>query len=185
MNLHATPLKLPGCFSAHVTKFEDERGSFLKLFNAETIEAYLPGFMPREVYITTSSKGVLRGMHFQLPPNDHAKVVICLNGIITDVLLDLRPGDTYGLTSTIELSPDTQNVVMLPKGIAHGFYAHADASVLLYLVETVHCPKDDKGILWNSFCYDWPNDTPILSVRDTQHSPFTEFLPPHDWQSTI
>lgn len=184
MELNATRLSLPGCFSARLTKFEDARGTFQKLFHSDAMATYLPGFVPREVYLTTSSKRVLRGMHFQLPPNDHAKVVICLNGKVIDVLLDLRPGETYGQTAAVELSPEGQNVVLLPKGIAHGFYAQVDASVLLYLVETVHCLECDQGILWDSFAFDWPDRTPILSARDTQHPPLTEFAPPHDWRST-
>lgn len=183
MNLNATPLALPGCFSARLSKFEDARGSFQKMFHTDAMVAYLPGFQPREIYLTTSSKGVLRGMHFQLPPNDHAKVVVCLHGKVTDVLLDLRPGRTYGQTAAVELSPDGQNIVLLPKGIAHGFYVQADASELLYLVETVHCADSDKGILWNSFAFDWPDHSPILSARDTQHPPLADFTPPHDWQS--
>jgi dTDP-4-dehydrorhamnose 3,5-epimerase/CDP-3, 6-dideoxy-D-glycero-D-glycero-4-hexulose-5-epimerase len=177
MNLNVTPLALPGCFSAKLTAFEDERGSFQKLFHSSSFGAFLPGFLPREIYVTTSHKGVLRGMHFQLPPDDHTKIVICLSGKVTDVLLDLRPGETYGKTASVELSPDGQNAVLLPKGIAHGFYAQNDASALLYLVETVHSPKNDKGILWSSFGFDWPDGAPIISARDTQHPPFSAFLP--------
>jgi len=182
MKLDATPLALPGCFIAQLTTFEDARGSFQKLFHADAFEAYLPGFLPREIYLTNSVMGVLRGMHFQLPPDDHAKVVVCLGGKITDVLLDLRPGETYGQTVAVELVPSDQNVVLLPKGIAHGFYAQTNASELLYLVETGHSPNNDKGILWNSFAFDWPDDAPILSARDTQHPTFAEFLPPLDWE---
>ncbi|MFX0543394.1 dTDP-4-dehydrorhamnose 3,5-epimerase family protein [Roseovarius sp. S4756] len=185
MKLDATPLALPGCFSARLTTFEDSRGSFQKLFHAGGFGMYLPGYLPQEIYLTTSAKGVLRGMHFQLPPDDHAKVVVCLGGKVTDVLLDLRPGATYGETVAVELAPDGQNAVLLPKGIAHGFYAKADDSALLYLVETGHSPENDKGILWNSFAFDWPNEAPILSARDTQHPPFAKFSPPSDWERII
>lgn len=184
MKLDATALALPGCFSARTGTFEDARGSFQKLFHADSFEKYLPGFLPREIYLTTSVRGVLRGMHFQLPPHDHAKVLVCLGGKVTDVLLDLRPGTTYGKSSAVELSPEGQNTVLLPKGIAHGFYAQTDASALLYLVETVHSIENDMGILWNSFGHAWGDDTPILSSRDTQHPPLAEFSPPDDWQST-
>lgn len=182
MNLEPHPLALPGCSTAQLNTFDDVRGSFQKLFHASAFEASLPGFLPQEIYLTTSSKGVLRGMHFQLPPDDHRKVVICLNGKVTDVLLDIRQGDSYGRATAVDLAPDGWNVVMIPKGIAHGFYAHMDDSALLYLVETQHSPKNDKGILWNSFSYDWPDQAPILSERDAAHPPFSAFLSPREWQ---
>jgi len=184
MKLDAKSLGLPGCFSTRLPTFEDDRGSFQKLFHAGGFDAYLPGFLPREVYLSSSARGVLRGMHFQLPPDDHAKVVVCLGGKVTDVLLDLRPGKTYGRTVTVELLPEGQNAVLIPKGIAHGFYAQSNDSALLYLVETVHSPDNDMGVLWSSFGYTWDSGTPILSARDTKHPPFAEFCPPDDWLST-
>lgn len=181
MKLQAVPLELPGCYTVILPKFGDNRGSFFKLFHQSRMGAYLPGFLPREIYLTTSSRGVLRGMHFQVPPDDHAKVVISLSGRVSDVLLDLRPGPGYGAVTSVELSPEGQNAVLLPKGIAHGFYTHEDNSALLYLVETVHSPSKDRGIMWNSIAYDWPTSDPILSQRDQEHPALAQFVAPPVW----
>ena len=178
MKIETSPLELDGCFSAKLANFEDPRGSFLKLFHDTTISAYLPNFLPREAYLTTSAKGVVRGMHFQLPPEDHAKIVIALSGRVTDILLDLRRGEGYGQWVSCELSAKGQNAMLIPKGVAHGFYAHEDNSALLYLVETVHSTNHDAGILWNSFGCDWPTTTPILSDRDQKHKQFQAFVSP-------
>lgn len=183
MKLDWTPLALSGCYSVSLPKFGDDRGSFFKLFHESGVGVYLPGFLPREIYLTTSARGVLRGMHFQVPPYDHAKVVISLSGRVCDVLLDLRPGPGYGAVTSVELSPEGQNAVLLPKGIAHGFYAHENNSSLLYLVETVHSPENDRGVMWNSFGYDWPISNPILSQRDQRHPALDQFVAPPEWAS--
>lgn len=181
MNLGATPLTLPGCYSATLSAFEDARGSFRKLFHAQSFQTLLPGFVPAEVYLTTSAKGVLRGMHFQVPPHDHAKVVICLSGRVTDVLLDLRRGHGFGASTHVELTPQGPNTVLIPKGVAHGFYSHEDGSALLYLVETEHALESDAGVLWNSFGFDWPSQNAILSDRDTKHPTLKSFQSPAGW----
>lgn len=183
MNLKATPLALPGCFSAKLPRTDDNRGSFLKLFHSESFETFLPGFMPREIYTTTSQQGVLRGMHFQLPPDDHAKVVVCISGCVTDVLLELRPIREHGRVISIDLAPEGQNCVLIPKGVAHGFYAQTDNSTLLYLVETIHSPEKDAGILWNSFGHEWLDKDPILSDRDKTHPEWKSFQAPDEWGS--
>ena len=181
MKLDATELALPGCFSATLPAMTDARGEFQKMFHAKIYDDYLPGYLPREIYLTTSSKGVLRGMHFQLPPDDHGKIVICLSGRVSDVLLDLRQGAGYGASTSIELTPGGTNALLIPKGIAHGFYAHEDNSALLYLVETEYSPANDQGILWNSFGYNWPSKDVLLSDRDTKHATLSTFEPPADW----
>ncbi len=201
MKLDPRALGLDGCHAVHLPTFGDDRGGFQKLFHAEGFGRYLPGFLPREAYLTTSARGVLRGMHFQLPPHDHGKVVVCLGGAVTDVLLDLRPGPGYGAVASVDLTPGGENAVLIPKGIAHGFYAREDNSALLYLVETVHAPDHDAGLMWNSFGFDWPDlggpdlggpnldepdlgdpdRGPILSARDTAHPVFADFTPPASW----
>ena len=141
----------------------------------------MPDFKLGEAYITSSSKNVLRGMHFQLPPHDHSKVVICLSGKVTDVLLDLRPGLNFGKFASIDLTPNKNNVVVIPKGVAHGFYAHCDNSTLLYLVETVHNQVSDSGIHWDGFGYRWPMKHPNTSQRDQMHPDIKSFQIPKEW----
>ncbi len=182
MNLQMRPMAIPGCFTGQLPVMSDARGGFQKLFHQPTFDTMVPGITLREMYVTTSHAGVLRGMHFQTPPHDHAKVVVCLSGEVTDVVLDLRRGQGFGAVDHVRLSPAGDNCVVLPKGIAHGFCAHADNSSLLYLVETVHAPSHDAGIAWDSFGFDWPVQTPILSDRDRAHPPLSAFQPPDTWQ---
>ena len=182
MKLEVTELGLTGCFAAHLPSFSDARGGFQKLFHNEAFARFLPGFLPREAYLTSSARGVLRGMHFQKPPHDHAKVVVCLGGTALDVLVDLRVGADYGKTASVELTQGGVNCVMLPSGIGHGFFARTDATQLLYLVETVHAPNADAGVLWSSIDFDWPDETPILSDRDTGHPKLVDFTPPQRWR---
>lgn len=158
-----------GCYSAHISRLTDNRGDFRKVYHEDTIQKILPGFVPKEMYITKSSKNVLRGMHLQIPPADHAKIVICLSGRVTDVLLDLRSGTHYGDLAFDELTPDGTNCMIIPKGIAHGFYAHEDNSTLLYLVETMHSPLNDVGVKWDTIGFEWPAREPIVSDRDQAH----------------
>ena len=182
MKLDLTELGLAGCYATHLPSFSDPRGGFQKLFHQEAFSRALPGFLPREAYVTSSAKGVLRGMHFQRPPHDHAKVVICLGGAALDVLVDLRAGEGYCKTTSAELTPDGMNCVLIPAGIAHGFYARTDGTQLLYLVETVHAPDADAGVMWNSIGFDWPTADPILSERDKRHPELAAFVPPERWR---
>lgn len=182
MIIEPISLDIPGCYSVSLSRLHDERGSFFKLFRESWVERLLTGFFPREIYLTSSSRGVLRGMHFQVPPFDHSKIIICLSGRVTDVLLDLRSGPGYGAFTSLELSTQGTNAVLIPKGVAHGFYAHEDDSSLLYLVETEYRPGSDRGVMWNSFGFEWPSNNPIISQRDTCHPDLLAFSPPLEWQ---
>ena len=183
MKLDGFELGLKGCYGARLSRFSDPRGSFQKLFHKDAFSSFLPGFVPHEAYLTGSAQGVLRGMHFQRPPHDHAKVVICLGGAALDVLVDLRGGDGYGKTTSVELTPDGVNCVMIPSGIAHGFYARSDGTQLLYLVETVHAPDADAGVMWDSIGFEWPDANPILSDRDKAHPSLADFVLLQRWRN--
>lgn len=182
MDIEWAELSVPGCHVSSLSRFTDSRGSFQKLFNVDTFKSVLSGFVPLECYITSSASGVLRGMHFQLPPDDHGKLVICLGGRALDVIVDLRPGPSYGHTAQVELNPNGPNCVAMPIGVGHGFYALSDNTQLLYLVGTGHAPASDAGVLWNSINIEWPCTTPILSERDKAHPPLAHFTPPEEWR---
>lgn len=173
---------LGGCLAFNIDPFRDSRGLFLKVFNNSFFQEKFPEFTLKEAYLTTSKKNVIRGMHFQLPPHHHSKIVICTSGSVRDVLLDLRNGDGYGDFDSVDLGFEKKfNAVYLPKGIAHGFRALSDDAELLYLVETEYSPEHDAGVLWNSFGFNWLCDNPICSKRDSSHQTFLEFSPPSEW----
>ena len=177
MKIDLQDTKLRGCKFGKFEAIEDPRGSFTKIFQSSEINKILPGFQIAESYITKSIPGVLRGMHFQNPPDDHEKIVICLEGHVLDVLLDLRSGESLGLYDSVNISKQSQNFAVIPKGVAHGFFAY-EMSTLLYLVSTQHAPNSDLGIKWDSFGFVWPSEDPILSERDAHLLSFKQFVTP-------
>ncbi|HOJ93656.1 MAG TPA: dTDP-4-dehydrorhamnose 3,5-epimerase [Fervidobacterium nodosum] len=170
---------IPGLFLINAKKFEDGRGLFLKIFEFEFFQklGLETNFM--EDFFSISKKNVLRGLHFQIPPMDHVKVVYCSFGKIFDVVVDLRIGSpTYGKAETFELSPESGLVLYIPKGLAHGFLTLSEMAVVNYKVSTKHSPEHDKGILWNSVDIDWPVNEPILSQRDRNFPKLCEYKSP-------
>lgn len=169
---------LSGCFLLHPKRFEDQRGSFVKTYHEGLCQALGVNLDVREEFYSVSHKNVLRGMHFQLPPHAHDKLVYCTHGVVLDVLLDLRKGPDYGKVASAELSGENAHLVFIPKGVAHGFVALADKALMLYKTSTVHAPESDCGIRWDSFDFNWGVVEPIMSVRDQQHSVLADFVSP-------
>lgn len=170
---------IPGCYEITPKVFSDHRGGLIKTFHRDLYKAN--GLQPvfAEEYYSISKKGVLRGLHFQLPPQDHIKLVYCISGSVFDVILDLRVGSpTYGKTASFELSAENRKILYVTKGMAHGFYALSDAATLMYKSDTVYSPEHDAGILWTSANIDWPNTNPIVSDKDKQQISFAEFDSP-------
>lgn len=166
-------LSIPGAFLIRQKRFSDDRGVFVKTFHEGLFREAGIDVEFRESFYSTSHRNVLRGMHFQLPPQDHEKLVFCMHGKVLDVFLDLRKASpTFGKAASVELSGAEPSAVFLPKGIAHGFLSLEDDSLMYYKVSTVHSPVHDAGILWNSFGFDWGIEAPILSVRDRGFAAF-------------
>lgn len=170
--MQATALEIPGCYLLRGIQIEDSRGNFFKLFHSPTLASLgLETEFP-ESFLTTSRRGVIRGMHFQIPPADHAKLVCCVTGRARDGLVDLRKGSpTFGKSISFILSPDDPAVLYIPRGVAHGFAAHTDDTRMWYLVSSVHAPAMDAGIRFDSVDIDWWADgpqmsEPLLSSRD-------------------
>lgn len=174
-----TELNISGCILIQSEPFLDLRGSFTKIFHDEIYRQHGITLENSEQFFTVSNKDVLRGMHFQTPPNDHAKLVSCLSGKILDVLLDLRKNSaTYGQYLSLELDHKEGKVLYIPKGIAHGFVSLEDDSGVYYSTSSVHSPEHDMGIHWNSFGFEWPTDKPVISERDANHQDFNQFHSP-------
>lgn len=167
---------LPGAFLLQSNRLEDERGHFVKTFNLDVFESLgLPTDWCEEYY-SISRKGVVRGMHFQSPPNEHSKMVYCLKGRVLDVILDIRKNyPTYGKYAYLEISAETSQVLIVPPGLAHGFCALTDEATLHYKVSSVYAKEDDDGILWNSFGFNWPIEDPIISKRDSRFPALIDF----------
>ena len=162
-------LDIEGCFLITPKIFKDTRGNFIKTFNSDLYAEYGLSLDFKEEYYSVSHKGVLRGMHFQMPPHDHAKMVYCAKGSVFDAFIDLRKdSSTYKKHLTIELSESNKNILVLAEGIAHGFCSLEDDTLMVYKTTTVYEPQSDTGILWNSAGIKWPSlvKENLISERD-------------------
>lgn len=169
---------LPGAWHVSLKRFDDLRGSFVKTYARSLFDSQGLNFDWREEFYSVSAKDVVRGMHFQLPPHDHAKLVFCPVGAVLDVLLDLRSGAGQGRVASVELRGDAPSVLFIPKGIAHGFKALCDQSLMVYKTSTEHVASHDAGIRWDSFDFDWGLSAPVISARDQGHPGLSEFSSP-------
>lgn len=177
MQINAT--NIPGCLKIDLPIFRDDRGSFLKIFHLSSFERLGLTTQFSEEYVSVSKKNVIRGMHFQTPPHEHDKIVYCLDGTITDVVLDIRKkSPTYGQYEVFALNAENPSAIFIPKGCAHGFLATSQVATLLYRVGTEHASESDLGIKWDSFGYNWDVKNPIISKRDQLHKPLLDFESP-------
>lgn len=176
---HETALRTPGARLLPVFHQADARGDFRKVFDAAQLERLGLGTPVEEIYLTTSEAGVIRGMHLQLPPHDHVKLVCCLQGRVLDVIVDLRTGSPMqGRFETIELSARQPQVLLVPRGVAHGFCVLEGPATLLYAVSTRHAPQHDSGVRWDSFGMTWPVPSPVVSARDAALPTLADFRSP-------
>lgn len=170
---------LPGVKVLKPFVFEDARGNFVKPFHEVQLAEHGIAMTLREEFFSTSAKDVLRGMHFQIPPHAHQKLIYCISGEVMDVLLDMRmDSPTFGKSVGLELSAKNYHVVYIPVGIAHGFLSRYDNSCLIYKTDAVHHAESDKGVLWNSFGFDWQVTAPFISPRDEGHPRWDFFCNP-------
>ncbi|HTO17139.1 MAG TPA: dTDP-4-dehydrorhamnose 3,5-epimerase [Edaphocola sp.] len=172
-------LALNGAKLLELSFFKDERGSFIKTFNSSLFKNFDIDFELKESYFSYSKKDVIRGMHFQLPPHDHSKIVFCPKGAILDIIIDLRKSSkTFGQYHSQILSEENNNAFFIPKGFAHGFKALENESITYYLVSSEYHKESDTGILWDSFGFDWKCKSPLISERDQLFIPLDHFNSP-------
>ena len=173
----ATPFE--GLYILETNNFRDERGGFQKLFNYDFFaeNGLDTDFM--EFYYSVNKKGVRRGMHFQIPPYDHTKIVYVSCGKILDVVVDIRKTSaTYGKCFSIELDDQKAKYLYIPKGFAHGFLSLEDGSIVNYAQTSCYNKECDCGIDQNSIDFEWDIDNPIVSGRDLTFPALSEFNSP-------
>ena len=176
------PIGLPGCYEISSGVRGDERGRFVKTFHESEFKAAGLRTDLREAFFTVSRGGVLRGLHFQRPPADHAKLVCCTAGSILDAAVDLRRGSpTFGRHVLVELDGDLGSSIYLPRGLAHGFYVMTEQATVWYLVTSAHSPEHDTGIRWDSAGIPWPDPAPLVSERDRLFPRLEEFVTPFSY----
>lgn len=172
-------IKIPGCFLIKPKVFKDARGAFVKVFNEHCFKDC--GLMTdfREQYYSISAQGVVRGLHFQLPPHDHAKLVYCTSGEVFDAVVDLRKGSpTYGEFYTTVLTAGQGEMLYIPSGLAHGFCVLSESVTMVYNVTSVYCASHDAGVRWDSMGIPWPSARYMLSERDRRLPVFSKFNSP-------
>ena len=161
------------------TVTKDKRGYFVKNFQRSLFEQRDLECDFKESYYTQSHEHVIRGMHFQTPPHDHAKLITVISGSIVDVILDIRKSsETYGQNFEIELSGVNKKSLYIPRGCAHGFGVLSKEAIIYYQVTSEHNPEHDKGIRFDSFGFSWPISNPVLSERDYTFPAFNNFESP-------
>ncbi len=170
---------LPGVRLLRPVVRGDARGRFVKIMHRDFFTAHGMSADYAEQYYSVSAQGVVRGLHFQLPPHHHHKLVACLSGEVRDVVLDLRRASaTYGRHVTLELSGARGECVYIPSGCAHGFAVRAGPALLLYDVGSIHAPSHDSGLRWDSAGIDWGVAAPVVSESDAALPALRDFVSP-------
>ncbi len=150
--------------------FGDNRGFFMESYKKSDFIANGIDVEFNQDNHSKSTKGVLRGLHYQAKPYGQAKLVRCSKGRIYDVTVDIRPNSkTFGKYVKVELSEDNKHMLFIPEGFAHGFVALTDEVELLYKASGEYAPLADRGVLWcdKDINIDWEIDfEPILSDKD-------------------
>ncbi|MDB9793349.1 dTDP-4-dehydrorhamnose 3,5-epimerase [Flavobacteriaceae bacterium] len=161
--------------------FKDERGFFCESYNKNNLDK-ISNIIFLQDNESKSYKGVVRGLHFQLPPFEQTKLVRCVSGEILDVAVDLRTSSkTYGKSFSIELSSENNRQLFVPKGFAHGFQVLSKEATVNYKVDEYYNQNSDSGIIWNDkdLSIDWNLEIePILSVKDLKLISFKELKSP-------
>ena len=157
-----------------VDKYQDERGFFMESFNEEQFLKEIGSYKFVQDNHSKSSKGVLRGLHYQVE-KPQGKLVRCIQGAVYDVILDLRKSSsTFGLWFSITLdNPET--IMWVPPGFAHGFYTLTDTAEIQYKTTDYYHPKSQQTLLWNELNIIWPiMNPPLLSDKDAKGKTFED-----------
>ncbi len=152
--------------------FQDRRGFFLESYSWKKFkEKGIDNIFIQDNHAFSKEKGVLRGLHFQLPPHTQAKLVRVTAGAVFDVIIDLRKdSETFGQWQGFNLSAKNFQMLFVPQGFAHGYCALEKNTEFIYKCDNFYAPESDSGIIWNDpdLKIDWPIKKPILSEKDAQ-----------------
>ena len=178
--MKAEETRLKNCWVLEPDVFEDERGYFYEGFNSQEFKKATGfDFNVKQINQSRSSKGVLRGLHFQTGEKAQAKLVSCLEGELLDVAVDLRSNSpTFGRYATVRLSAHNKKQLYIPKGMAHGFLVLSEHAGLMYLVDELYSKEHDSGIIYSdpelNISWGVPDNEIILSAKDQTLPTFHE-----------
>jgi dTDP-4-dehydrorhamnose 3,5-epimerase len=172
--------KLKGVFEITPGPFFDERGFFMRTFDVDVYkENGISSEWVQENHSRTEKRGIIRGLHFQVPPFSESKLVRCIRGEVFDVFVDLRPGShTFGQWDFINLSEENKKLVLIPRGFAHGFCTLSDISEVMYKVDNFYSREHERGIIWNDpdLAITWPVRDPVLSAKDKSNMFLKQYI---------
>lgn len=167
---------LKGAYLIEPEPLADERGFFARTFCRREFESH--GLNPNLVQCSVSYNartGTLRGMHYQAPPHEEAKLIRCTSGAIYDVIIDLRrDSPTFRHWTSAELTGENRLMLYVPEGFAHGFQTLRDATEVMYQISVFHQPESARGVRWDdtAFRVDWPPAQRVISERDRHYPDF-------------
>jgi dTDP-4-dehydrorhamnose 3,5-epimerase len=171
---------IPDLIVCEPAVFGDERGYFLETFKKDSFES----FHGRNIDFvqdneSKSTRGVLRGLHYQLPPFAQSKLVRVIQGIVMDVAVDIRKGSpTFGRQLSIELSEKNKKQLFIPRGFAHGFVVLSETAIFSYKVDNYYSAEYDRGLAYDdpALGIDWvlAHDQLKLSPKDLKHPKLAE-----------
>ncbi|MCH5226510.1 MAG: dTDP-4-dehydrorhamnose 3,5-epimerase [Muribaculaceae bacterium] len=183
--MKATPTKIEGVYIIEPRVFKDDRGYFFESYSKRAFDEAIAHVDFVQDNESCSTKGVLRGLHFQKPPYSQAKLVRCVVGSVLDVAVDLRKDSpTYGQYVSVELTEDNHRQFFIPKGFAHGFEVLSDVAVFQYKCDEYYHPEAEGGI--DAFDpmlgIDWhtARNEAIISDKDKKHPKLADFVTPFD-----
>lgn len=148
----------------------DSRGYFSETYRADLLQqalGYEVNFIQDNE--SRSSRGVLRGLHYQLPPYAQSKLVRVISGRVLDVAVDIRKGSaTFGQHVSVELSDENSHQLFIPRGFAHGFVVLSDEALFSYKVDNYYSPECDRGMMFNdpALAIDWKLDQSLLQLSE-------------------
>ena len=160
--------------------FEDQRGYFFESYNEEKFRQLGIDMKFLQDNESKSGKGVLRGLHFQVPPYEQGKLVRVIKGAVLDVAVDLRKSSpTYGQWASIELSEKNKWMYWIPVGFAHGYYVMSDWAEILYKTTDYYASQSERTLLWNDPALGIkrpiiPGKPPVLSEKDNLWKPLSK-----------
>lgn len=184
MNVKTT--SIPGVMILEPRVFQDARGYFFESYKEKEFNTEVAKVKFVQDNESCSTRGVMRGLHFQRPPHAQAKLVRCVRGAVLDVAVDIRKGSpTFGEHVAVELTEENHRMFFIPKGFAHGFAVLSDTAVLQYKCDNYYAPEADGGIsiLDESLGIDWriPIEEAILSEKDKNHPLLMDFDSPFEF----
>ena len=161
---------IPGPVLIRPRVFEDDRGFFLELYkHSEFTDAGIRDHLVQD-NCSQSTRGVLRGLHYQKAPKAQGKLVMCLRGGIFDVAVDIRAGSPhFGKWVGAELTRENRLMLYVPSGFAHGFQVVSETAEVMYKCTAEYSPSEERGIIWNDpdIGIAWPLPDPVLSGKDS------------------